>query len=315
MPELPPKGGPTRAASATANPAPPGKGLVFLRRLGSSLVLWAVVLAAIFSPNEALRLAAFFLIATFFSTAGLVEFYDMARHKGLPCYKGWGIVGGLLLTVGSFLFLAGLTTPAATAIQANDFETPFLILFVLGLCARQFLNHDNSNAMVAMAVTLFGLLYVPWLFNFVQKIQFYPGLEGRYYVLYFILVTKFSDLGAYVTGSLVGKHKMIPRVSPGKTWEGFAGAVVISTAVSMLFAWGMAEKMPHLTLGHAAALGVVLSLAAVLGDLIESIIKREAGVKDSGRLFPGIGGILDLLDSLLFNAPLMYLYLRFVIQP
>jgi len=313
MPEIPRDGGAPKAASAS--PAPAGKGVVFLRRLGSSAALWGVVLVAIFSPNETLRLAAFFLIATFFSTAGLVEFYDMARHRGLPCYKGWGVVGGLLLTIGTFLYLAGLTTPSATAIQANDFETPFLILFVLGLCARQFLNHDNSQAMAGMAVTLFGLMYVPWLFNFVQKIQFYPGVEGRYYVLYFILVTKFSDLGAYVTGSLIGKHKMIPRVSPGKTWEGFAGAVAISTGVSLLFAWGMGGRLAGLTLGHAAALGVILSLAAVLGDLIESILKREAGVKDSGRLFPGIGGILDLLDSLLFNAPLMYLYLRFVIQP
>jgi len=313
MPETPAQGGPPKAAGAS--PAPAGKGVVFLRRLGSSVALWGVVLVAIFSPNETLRLAAFFLIATFFSTAGLAEFYDIARHRGLPCYKGWGVVGGLLLTVGTFCYLAVWTTPSASAIQANDFETPFLILFVLGLCARQFLNHDNSQAMAGMAVTLFGLMYVPWLFNFVQKIVFYPGVEGRYYVLYFILVTKFSDLGAYVTGSLIGKHKMIPRVSPGKTWEGFGGAVVISTGVSALFAWGMGDRLAGLTLGHAVALGVILSLAAVLGDLIESILKREAGVKDSGRLFPGIGGILDLLDSLLFNAPLMYLYLRFVIQP
>ena len=103
---------------------------------------------------------------------------------------------------------------------------------------------------------------------------------------------------------------MIPRVSPGKTWEGFGGAIVIATGVSLTFAHLAATKLPGMTLLHAVILGVLLSVSAVVGDLIESIFKREAGVKDSGGFFPGIGGILDLLDSLLFNAPLMYLYVR-----
>ena len=120
--------------------------------------------------------------------------------------------------------------------------------------------------------------------------------------------------GAYVVGSLIGKHKMIPRISPGKTWEGFAGAIVISTLVSIGFAVLAKDTMPDLTIIHATILGIILSSTAVLGDLIESLFKREAGVKDSGRLFPGIGGILDLMDSLLFNAPIMYLYLRHVMM-
>ena len=106
---------------------------------------------------------------------------------------------------------------------------------------------------------------------------------------------------------------MIPRISPGKTWEGFGGAIAISTGASVLFAHFAGSKLAGMTPTHAVILGVVLSVAAVLGDLIESLFKREAGMKDSGRLFPGIGGILDLLDSLLFNAPLMYLYLRYVL--
>jgi phosphatidate cytidylyltransferase len=132
-------------------------------------------------------------------------------------------------------------------------------------------------------------------------------------VLYFILVTKFSDLGAYVTGSLIGRHKMIPRISPGKTWEGFGGAIVISTGVSIGYAKIAGHHLVGMNLVNAIILGVLLSSTAVIGDLIESLFKREAGVKDSGRFFPGIGGILDLMDSLLFNAPLMYLYLRHVL--
>jgi phosphatidate cytidylyltransferase len=103
---------------------------------------------------------------------------------------------------------------------------------------------------------------------------------------------------------------MIPRISPGKTWEGFGGAILFSVLASVLFYWAAGGRLVGMTLPHALVLGAILGSTAVVGDLVESMFKREAGVKDSGRLFPGIGGILDLLDSLLFNAPLMYLYLR-----
>ena len=147
----------------------------------------------------------------------------------------------------------------------------------------------------------------------IQKINFFPGVEGHYYLLYFVLITKLSDTGAYATGSLIGRHKMIPRISPGKTWEGFVGAIVVSTLASLLFVHFLGSKMAGMNWIHATILGIILSVGAVVGDLIESLFKREAGLKDSGRFFPGIGGILDLLDSLLFNAPVMYLYLRLIL--
>jgi phosphatidate cytidylyltransferase len=159
-------------------------------------------------------------------------------------------------------------------------------------------------------------MYVPWLLNFIQKINYFRHVDGdgHFYVLYFVLITKFSDAGAYAVGSLIGKHKMIPRISPGKTWEGFGGAIVVSGIASVVFVHFAGSRMPSMNWVHAVILGIVLSATAVIGDLIESIFKREAGVKDSGRIFPGIGGILDLLDSLLFNAPIMYLYLRHVLK-
>jgi phosphatidate cytidylyltransferase len=198
--------------------------------------------------------------------------------------------------------------------RVNDFETSFLILFVLGLCVRQFVSRTNTAGLLAISTTLFGLMYVPWLLNFIAKINFFfPGVEGHYYLLYFVLITKFSDTGAYSVGSLIGKHKMIPRISPGKTWEGFGGAIVVSTIASVIFVHFFSAYMPGMNRMHAIILGIILSISAVIGDLIESLFKREAGVKDSGRFFPGIGGILDLLDSLLFNAPIMYLYLRHVL--
>jgi phosphatidate cytidylyltransferase len=289
------------------------KPVVLMRRLISSIVLWTIVLAALFSENRLVADYVFLLIMMTISGIGLVEFYDLVGKGELVCFKGWGIFGGLLLMASTFLYLSGAIGPHLDPAKANDFETSFVIIFVLGLCFRQFLSRSNTAGILAISTTLFGLMYVPWLLNFIQKINFFPNVEGAYYVLFFILVTKFSDLGAYVVGSLIGRHKMIPRISPAKTWEGFAGAIVVSTIASLLFAHFAKAKLAGMTLIHAGILGIILSAGAVVGDLIESLFKRETGVKDSGRLFPGIGGMLDLIDSLLFNAPLMYLYLRHIL--
>ncbi len=296
-------------------PAPRSKAGVFARRLLSTVLLWGLVLSTLFSGNQFISDYVFLLIMVLLAGTGLAEFYGLVEKEGMVCFKAWGIFGGVLLMVGTFYHFQGKLGEHGTPARVNDFETDFLILFVLGLCARQFVSKSNTKGILAISTTLFGLMYVPWLLNFIQKIHFFPGLagNGKYYVLYFILVTKFSDSGAYLVGSLIGRHKMIPRISPGKTWEGFGGAIAVATGASLLFAWLAGEKLRGMTAGHAVVLGVVLSASAVVGDLIESIFKREAGVKDSGRFFPGIGGILDLLDSLLFNAPLMYLYLRHVL--
>jgi len=300
-------------ATSIPTPAPPTKFQTFLRRLLSTIVLWTVVLSAIFSGHQMLSELVFLFIMMTLAGFGLAEFYGLVEKRGLICFKEWGVFGGLLLMASTFFYLSGLLGVHEAPAKANDFETSLLIVFVLGLCVRQFVSTSNTAGLLAISTTLFGLMYVPWLLNFIQKINFFPKANGTYYVLYFILVTKFSDTGAYAVGSLFGRHKMIPRISPGKTWEGFAGAIVLSTLASVLFAHFAGEKLTGMNWKHAIILGILLSAAAVIGDLIESLFKREAGVKDSGQYFPGIGGILDLLDSLLFNAPLMYLYLRHVL--
>jgi phosphatidate cytidylyltransferase len=292
---------------------PPSKARVFLRRLITSVILWTVILTALFSSNSLVSDGVFLLIIVFLALAGLTEFYGIIAKRGLACFKWCGLLGGALLMVGTFLNLIGRIGTQGSPARVNDFETGFIILFVLGLCVRQLVSKSGASGITAIATTLLGLMYVPWLLNFIQKINFFPNVDGKYFLLYFILVTKFSDMGAYSVGSLIGRHKMIPRISPGKTWEGFAGAVLVSTAASLVFVRFFGGKMAGMNLFHATILGVVLSVTAVIGDLIESLFKREAGVKDSGGLFPGIGGILDLLDSLLFNAPIMYLYLRHIL--
>src|SRR4051812_1493462 len=297
-------------------PAPtPSKLKVFARRLTSTVILWAITLTALFCGNQLISDYVFGIVMVFLAIVGLMEFYGIAAKRDLVCFNYWGIFGGVLLIIGTFLEVTGHIGTQGSPARVNDFETTFLILFVLGLCLRQFFSRSNTAGILAISTTLFGLMYVPWLLNFLQKINFFTGLDnnGKFYVLYFILVTKFSDSGAYAVGSLIGKHKMIPRISPGKTWEGFGGAIVVSTLASVLFAHFFRDKLAGMNVVHAIILGVILSVCAVVGDLIESLFKREAGVKDSGNFFPGIGGILDLLDSLLFNAPIMYLYLRHIL--
>ncbi len=296
----------------TAAPAL-SKRQLFLRRLTSTLLLWAIIISAMFFGTKVISDTVFLIIILLLAAAGLAEFYGIVARLGLVCFKYCGMIGGLLLMVGTFLNLTGNLGMHNSPARVNDFETSFLILFVLGLCIRQFVAKSNTTGILAISTTLFGLMYVPWLLNFIQKINFFPNVDGHFYLLYFVVITKFSDSGAYAVGSLIGRHKMIPRISPGKTWEGFAGAIVVSTGASLLFVHLAKDRMPAMNWVHAIILGVLLSVSAVVGDLIESLFKREAGLKDSGRLFPGIGGILDLLDSLLFNAPLMYLYLRHVL--
>jgi phosphatidate cytidylyltransferase len=282
----------------------------FLFRFFSSVVLWGVSLLIAFSGHE----GAFWALISLFAFVGLWEFYTMLDHKRLPNFKITGMICGAIMLCGSFYYFSHVG-PA----RSYDFELAVLLLFLLTVFTRQiFMRLREDEPLQSMAYTLFGLLYVIWLFNFMTKIVYVtPRLPdghvtGQFYCLYLIAVTKFSDMGAYLVGSLIGRHQMIPHISPKKTWEGFAGALALSSFASL----GLVKLMPHqlsaLSWTDAVVLGLLLGFAAVVGDLAESIIKRSTGVKDSGNFLPGIGGALDLIDSLLFTAPLLYFYLRLV---
>lgn len=301
------------ADTAATPPAALNRAAVFRRRLASSVLLWSVVTGALFAPHPGVAGMCFVGLLLALAGLGLNEFYGLVRRRGLVCFRGWGLLAGGLLIGSTFVYLSGLIGTPRLPAKANDFETGILVVFVLGLCLWQFVSRATPEGLLAISTTLFGLMYVPWLLNFIQKINFFPGIEGRWYLVYFLVVTKFGDTGAYVVGTWFGRHKMVPLISPGKTWEGFAGAVGFSVGASLLLAHLAGTRLAGMHTGHAVVLGLILAVGAVVGDLIESLFKREAGVKDSGRLFPGIGGILDLLDSILFNAPLMYLYLRHVL--
>src|SRR5262249_53130713 len=147
----------------------------------------------LFCGNQLIADVVFLIVMVFLAISGLAEFYGIAAKRELVCFSGWGIFGGALLMVGTFLQLTGHIGTQGSPARVNDFETGFLILFVLGLCLRQFFARSNTAGIVAISTTLFGLMYVPWLLNFIQKINFFQGLggNGKFYVIYFILVTKF----------------------------------------------------------------------------------------------------------------------------
>lgn len=281
----------------------------FRWRLISSVVLWAIMLAVVFwLPPTALYIFMNIVLAT-----ATWEFYRICEVRGLRTYKVWGTIGTVALISGSW-FVFGMERyrrPTDFPALAYEFDILILVVFALGVFLRQFPQKENPQAITTMAVTLLGLIYVAWLGNFITRINF-SSIHGRYLVMYLVVVTKFTDIGAYLVGSSLGRHKMIPRISPKKTWEGTAGGLLFALVASVLMVWSMPDTLAvsGLNLKHAVVLGLVLGAAAVVGDLAESLIKREAGVKDSGTILPGHGGALDLVDSLLFTAPLLYVYLR-----
>jgi len=295
-----------------AQPKPATKKLTFILRFASTIALWSIALLIIFSGYE---LAFFFLIAAF-GLLTLWEFYGMLDHKGLPNFKITAMISGAIMLGGSFYYFS-----RRGVANSYDFEMAVLLGFLLVVFARQMFDSLRDDAPLrTMAYTLFGLLYVLWLYNFITKIVYVVPrsptgeLMGQFYVLYCIAITKFSDMGAYLTGSVIGKHKLVPHISPAKTWEGLGGALAFSLIASLGMFWLMPTQLSALNWTHATVLGLLLGFAAVIGDLAESIIKRSTGVKDSGNFLPGIGGALDLIDSLLFTAPLLFFYLRLVIR-
>ena len=301
--------------SAGQVPKTESKAAAFARRLASSVVLLGIVFYGL-RAGGALSVALVGGLIMLLNIVGLLEFYGMVGANGLPRFKWLGLAGGVALVGTLFVYLSGL---AKAPVGAAELELGILAILLLVLLVRRVFAHPAPPAFAMVGHTMLGVLCVSWLLGFMLKIFFYAApqgaaFDGGYCLLFFILATKCSDIGAYSLGSLIGRHKMIPKVSPTKTWEGFAGAILLSTAAAMVMAhyWG-AARLGGMTLAHAAALGLVLAVGAVLGDLVESVFKRDSGVKDSGAFFPGIGGILDLLDSLLFNAPLMFLYLRLVL--
>ncbi len=236
------------------------------------------------------------LAVTFIVAAALREFFGMLEKKGLRIYRRFGILVGAVIPL-SIMLRFELT---------RGWELFFLAAGLLTLIILQFSRRDNSGAIVDISVTIFGIIYIAWFLSFLIKIRYMDGGLGLIAVL--LLIAKGGDIGAYLIGSRFGRTPLLPRISPRKSVEGAVGGLLFSAAAGIIS--GMLLKLP-MTLPHLLFIGVSLGILAQLGDLSESLVKRDCQVKDSGSFFPGMGGILDVVDSLIFTAPVFYFYLTF----
>jgi phosphatidate cytidylyltransferase len=188
--------------------------------------------------------------------------------------------------------------------------SPFLVIILLVLSVLfMAVPQDLSSTISKMGIALFGILFIGFLLAYVSLIRNMPN--GRLWVLFLIITVWTGDIFALLSGSFFGRHKLYPRISPNKTFEGLAGAIVGSIIVALAFSWLF---IPSLKTGSCTLLAIGLGIFGQLGDFTESMLKRSAQVKDSGTLIPGHGGMLDRLDSFLFSAPFLHYSLLYFLK-
>jgi phosphatidate cytidylyltransferase len=185
-------------------------------------------------------------------------------------------------------------------------ELLFIVLAMLALILMQFKRRNNSGVIVDISTTLFGILYISWFFSFLIKIRCLQG--GLGFLAAVLLITKLGDIGAYFIGTRFGKTPLLPRISPKKTVEGAIAGLFFSVLGALI-----SKSFLNLSYLEMVLLGVSLGILGQLGDLSESLIKRDCQVKDSGNILPGMGGMLDEIDSLLFTAPAFYFFVTALI--
>jgi len=265
-----------------------------LKRILSTLALWTIVLVSLryFGAPGAVWLVGLIAVLT------LREFYVMVARTGVDPFDRLGMTLGGCITVGPLYLEPYVNT------------STWLALAVIVFSVRILGEREPHNRVETLGWSLFGLLYVPFMLHFIVRIILIDTPHPRTGLvlgLWLIAVSKFCDVGALLTGMAFGRHRMAPQISPKKTWEGFVGGLLTSAGIGAGIAW---YGQPYLPAGFtpavAAAFAIPVAAIAAVSDLVESIIKRRAAMKDSGAAIPGIGGMFDLSDSLILAAPLAF---------
>ncbi|OGP73575.1 MAG: hypothetical protein A2V86_04805 [Deltaproteobacteria bacterium RBG_16_49_23] len=220
---------------------------------------------------------------------GLLEFNKLAHPRSGKIERLAGIGLGLILSI---LFSHG---------EAWSLS-PFLVVTLLALCILHMaISQDLSSIISNLGTTFFGIFYVGFLLSHIILIR--NQTDGRIWVLFLIITVWAGDIIALFSGTLFGKHKLYPKISPNKTYEGLLGAIAGSVIIGLLFA---SLFLPSFNKGSCLLVTIGMGILGQLGDFTESMLKRSAQVKDSGSLFPGHGGVLDRIDSFLFSTPFLY---------
>ncbi|TFE66094.1 phosphatidate cytidylyltransferase [Methylacidiphilum sp. Yel] len=279
----------------------------FYSRLLSSLVLWGVILIALLYSLKILEMIIFMC----FGLVAQEEFYRMQQAKGHKIFRLAGFTAAFCLYLGIWFF----QNVHAAGYSFYPFFEQILYFGLLTILFGQVIWHWDklTNPIASIALTLLGFFYVAFLFSFLERISFCKGLpfNADAALFYIIAVTKLSDTGAFLVGKNFGSHLLIPHVSPKKTWEGLGGGIFFSFLAGTLLPIGFSKFFVGFPLIDSILLSVVIGIIGAVGDLAKSVVKRDAHVKDSGHFIPGIGGLLDLIDSLLLSGPFFYFYCLF----
>lgn len=265
-------------------------------------IIFVVVLVSAICIHPIFFLILFCIITglTLWEFGGLVKHYENANLQ-----RTVNVLGGVYLFIATFVYTNGLTD--------GKIFLPYLLFIMLTMIAE--LYYKAPNPINNWAFTLFAQVYCAGSFSMLNFIGAEPGTPGvmSYTPLFIMAIFIFvwlDDTGAYLVGSLIGKRKLFERISPKKSWEGFFGGLILSLASSQAFAWFAPEINRMNWLGLAAT----VVLFGTWGDLIESLLKRTLGVKDSGNVLPGHGGMLDRFDSVMLAVPASYIYIELFIR-
>ena len=289
----------------------------FLPRTLSTIFLWLAIIVAYIMRSE----VAFVLLIALPSIGALWEYFALLKGGGIGHHRGLGL-GAAVVLIGLNFWILRSDGGGTQNLFVFVFEAAFFALLIIVLFLREFgRNSPGKTTAEAIAFTLFGVVYIPWLFLFMAKILYLTPRDadgyttGQYLVLFVVAVTKFTDVGAFLCGSLFGRTPFFPNISPKKTMEGIIGALVMGVLVGIGVFHFLGSHLPPFSLGLICILSLLFGVIGIGGDLAESLLKRSLQTKDSGHALPGIGGGLDLIDSLLFTLPLAYfIFLFFLVR-
>lgn len=275
-----------------------------LTRTASGIVYIALMVAAVFTQWVAVPLT-FFLIVV-----GIRELYKMYETPELKVRYPFAIVAGLTMALAFlfasqfYLFVRGLPHDPGIRIKIFPYEGVLILLSVVAVFLPElFTRHENPVQNIGM-----GLLSLVWIVLPLSVLFFVWSVQCPAQVLGFFILIWMADTAAYVFGSLFGKHKLAPEISPGKTWEGFLGSCVVTVGLAVGLSYIPFFQSAGLKVWHWIVVALLTEVFGLLGDLLESMFKRKAGVKDSGNIIPGHGGVLDRVDSILFATLPVWLF-------